>query len=86
MAERRVFKTGKDGDGNITKLCNRGQSWSPRSKRDAIADIESNQYRYYVHWEGKKVEVKVVDGPGGKYLRTNWDGTTRNNLEDLPDC
>jgi len=86
MADRRVTKTGKDRDGDITALCNDGQSWSPRSKRDSIADIENEQHTYHVQWPEKRTEIRVVQGPTGKYLRTDRDTTTRNNLDDLPDC
>lgn len=87
MADRAVTHTGKDQDGDITKLCKPGEYWSPRYKRDAINDIESGTHRYYVPWpDGKSTWIHVVDGPHGKYLRTDKDNTTRNNLDDLPDC
>lgn len=85
--ERQVTRSGKDGDGDITALCNPGTPWSPRRKADAIADIEGRRHRYFVDWsDGKRTEVHVVRGQTGKYLRTDRDGTTRNNLDDLPDC
>ncbi len=85
--ERAVYKTGKDRDGDITSLCNSSQHWSPRKKSDAIHDIESEQYTYYVPMKnGTKTPIRVVNGPTGKYLRTDWDSTERNNLGDLPDC
>lgn len=88
--ERRVTQTGKDRDGDITALCNRsqaGQGWSPRPKAKAIRDIESGVYQYYVGLnDGSRAIIKVVNGSSGKYLRTSWDSTSRNNLDDLPDC
>ena len=42
--KRYVRQTGKDSDGDITALCNSGASWSPRSKRLAISDIESGTH------------------------------------------
>ncbi|MGH7565766.1 MAG: DUF3892 domain-containing protein, partial [Gemmatimonadota bacterium] len=36
--------------------------------------------------DGQSTEIRIVQGPNGKYLRTSKDDTTRNNLEDLPDC
>jgi hypothetical protein len=36
MAQRAVYQTGEDWDGDITKLCNGGEYWSPRMKADAI--------------------------------------------------
>ncbi len=48
MIEREVTRTRKDKDGDITALCNPGNYWSPKSKSDAIQDIESGNYNYYV--------------------------------------
>lgn len=87
MADRQVTATRKDSDGDILALCNAGESWSPRAKADAIRDIENGVHTYFVRWQdGPRTEIRVVNGPTGKYLRTDRDNTTRNNLDDLPDC
>ena len=86
MADRAVRKTGKDRDGDITKLCDQGQLWSPRSKALAITDIETGVHTYHVPWAGGRTEIRVVNGQNGKYLRTDRDSTSKNNLDDLPDC
>lgn len=88
MADRAVYRTRKDEDGDILALCSTGELWSPRLKVDAIADIEGGAHTYYVPLKsGKRAEIHVVVGQyGGKHLRTNWDGTTRNNLDDLEPC
>jgi len=86
MADRPVRKTGKDKDGDITSLCNAGSSWSPRSKSGAISDIECGTHTYHVPWKSGKTNIRVVNGPNGKYLRTDSDDTNKNNLDDLPDC
>ena len=87
MADRQVRQTRKDKDGDITALCNPGEYWSPRLKAGAISDIETGVHTYYVLWSrGTRTEIRVVNGPNGKYLRTDRDGTPRNNLDDLPDC
>ena len=86
MTDRAVLNTGKDRDGDITKLCNQGQSWSPRSKADAIKDIENGIHTYHVPWNSGRTEIRVVNGINGKYLRTDKDDTSRNNLDDLPNC
>jgi hypothetical protein len=87
MTDRAVHKTGKNAEADITALCSDGEWWSPRAKADAIADIESGAHTYYVPWKTPgRTEIRVVDGPKGKYLRTDRDSTTRNNLDDLPDC
>lgn len=87
MADRQVTASGKDRDGDITKLCHSGAAWSPRLKADAIRDIESGTHTYYVQQPGTlRVNVNVVNGPNGKYLRSTADKASRNNLDNLPDC
>ena len=86
MADRAVRKTGKDVEHDITSLCNSDASWSPRDKADAIHDIEAGTHTYHVPWPEKRTEIRVVNGPSGKYLRTDRDNTSRNNLDDLPNC
>ncbi len=86
MADRKVTNSGKDQDGDITKLCNPGV-WGSVSKTTAIQQIENGTYTYYVQQPGtNRVDVKVVDGPTGKYLRTTADSSDANNLDNLPDC
>ncbi|PWK52819.1 DUF3892 domain-containing protein [Pleionea mediterranea] len=86
MADRAVTSTGKDRDGDILSLCNTGHLWSPRSKSDAIYDIENGIHSYYVPWQSGRTEIHVVEGSNGKYLRTDRDNTSKNNLDDLPNC
>lgn len=86
MADRAVRKTRKDRDGDILALCDDGAVWSPRRKADAIRDIETGTHTYHVPWRDGRTEIRVVNGPNGKYLRTDRDSTSRNNLDDLPDC
>jgi len=87
MAEREVTHTGKDLEGDITKLCNPDElEWSPILKADAIVEIKLDLHRYYVNLDGSEVNIHVVDGPEGAYLRTNRDETENNNLDELPDC
>lgn len=87
MADRRVKKTGKDKDGVITSLCNADESWwSPRSKSDAISDIENGFHTYYVYEDGSKATVQVVTRDGKKHLQTTTDRTSKNNLDNLPNC
>ena len=84
MADRRVTHSRKNLDGDITAIGNASQLWSPRVSADAIRDIELRTYTYFVQWPEKRTEIRVVDGATGKYLRTDRDNTTRNNLDDLP--
>lgn len=86
MADRRVTGSGKDRDGDITQLCNKGD-WGTTAKAVAIQQIESGTHRYYVHQPGTtRVEVRVVNGTSGKYLRSTSDRTSSNNLDNLPNC
>ena len=87
MARREVLASRKDREGDITALCNLYGSWSPRSKLDVIQDIESRTHQYYVKIRGAQVDIQVInDSRRGKYLRTDPDKTTSNNLDNLPDC
>ncbi len=87
MNERQVSRTGKDMDGDVTKLCHPGSLWSPRSTASAIADIESRQCTYWVmNRMGGKTYIHVVQRGGKKYLRTDPNDRTCDNLDELPDC
>lgn len=84
MAERKVTSTGKDEDGDITKLCG---NFGVVTKFQAIQHIDNKIHSYYVHESGPdRVYVRVVNGSNGKYLRTDADSYSRNNLDNLPDC
>ena len=57
------------------------------TQEDAIAYIESGEWRFYVHVDGKSVWVVVaVSRYGNKYLKTEPDGEGENNLLSLPEC
>jgi hypothetical protein len=87
MADRAVTQARHDSDGDVTALGNPDASWSPRLKWDVINDIESGLHTYYVPWKiAGRTDIRVVNGPNGKYLRTDRDNTERNNLDDLPEC
>jgi len=82
MAIRQVTATGKDSEGDMTKLCG---DFGSSTKQQAIDDSESGAHEY--RSGGSLVEV-VHDSSvsGGKYLRTKPNGGTANNLDNLPDC
>ncbi|MEG3172091.1 DUF3892 domain-containing protein [Sphingomonas sp. ZB1N12] len=87
MAKRCVQATVKNTQGEIAKLRHFGEFWSSRSKADAIADIHAGTHEYWVNWtNAPETKIKVVSGSTGKYLRTDRDTTTCNNLDDLPGC
>ena len=50
---RQVTATRKDTDGDITALCNRFAVWSPRSKANAISDIENGIHRRFPSRRGR---------------------------------
>ena len=84
MANRRVTKTGKDNDGDITSLCG---SWGMTLKWTAISEIDNDTHTYYVNEVAPLVLVRVVrPAVGLPYLRTVADRTSANNLDNLPDC
>lgn len=86
MIERQITNTKKDSSGNIVSLCNPAEWWSPKSANEILYDIEEDMYLYFVRVDGQKVEIKVITELSRKYLRTDPDKTTKNNLDDLPDC
>lgn len=84
---REVTATRKLPDGVITHLCGgAGASWGPVPVGDAIDQIENGSVAYFTNIGGVAAHVNVVDDPQGKYLRSQADETTSNNLDDLPDC
>ncbi len=84
MADRRVKRTGKDSDGDITSLCG---DWGTASKATAISDIEGRVNSYYVQDSYfRRADVHVVNGATGKYLRTDPNAACSDNLDTLPDC
>lgn len=84
MSDRRVTSTGKDPDGDITRLCG---NWGSAGKAQAISDIEGWIHTYYVQdYLGRRADVLVVNGPTGKYLRTDPNSRCSDNLDNLPNC
>jgi hypothetical protein len=58
-----------------------------RTQEQAIADIESDTYAYWVSVANKSTWVVVaVSRFGNKYLKTQDDGEDQNNLLSLPEC
>lgn len=88
MADRQVKRTGKDTDGDITKLCNGNATWSPVTKAQAIKDIDGGAHTYFVNEKGHRSKVITYVGKDGKtkHLTTEADGHPENNLDNLPDC
>lgn len=86
MARRRVT-CARESNGRITRL----GYWNPQLRRvvwgsteKVIGHIDEDIHTYFVEVSDLEVDVEVVDGLVGPYLRTHRDWTTRNNLLDLP--
>ena len=56
------------------------------SVEDAIKKIELEGFSFWVSRNGKKVAVVVATREGTKYLKTDPDDSTNNNLLELPAC
>lgn len=84
MADRRVKRTGKGRDGDITSLCG---DWGTVAQPVAIREIESGTHSYFVQdsWN-RRAGVRVVNGARGKYLRSDPNSSCSDNLDSLPDC
>ena len=86
MARRIVSRSRRDFRDRIIALCNPTESWSPRPSWLVINDIDSQTHEYVVEHPQGDVKINVVQGGSGAYLRTDWDETPKNNLDDLARC
>lgn len=77
-----VVSTKKSVDGDITALCG---EWGVDSKHVAREAILADTYAYRSGASPIEVveDTQVTDG---FYLRTVADGSSGNNLDELPDC
>ena len=62
-----------------------GSGWK-HTVDDAISNIENGVYSYFVSKNGHEVNVIVASRNGRKYLKTENDGDTPDNLLSLPEC
>ena len=53
---------------------------------DAIRNIENRTHSYFVSVGGRTVNVVVATHNGRKYLKTEADGYSPDNLLALPEC
>jgi hypothetical protein len=78
-----IIRDGSDPDRRIDSV---GASGWTKSEDAVIEEIENGTESYFVDVNGNEVGVEVADREGVKYLRTDADETTENNLLSLPDC
>jgi len=58
-----------------------------KSQHEVIADIESHRNTFYVQTGLRRVDVIVrTSRYGNKYITTEADGESQNNLLSLPEC
>ena len=85
MADRRVTRTGKDSDRDITALSR--VVGTDQQGTEAIIEIEAGVHKYYVQdGYSRRATVQVVHGRTGKYLRTDPNSSCSDNLDNLPNC
>ena len=56
------------------------------SEDAAIKSIEDEKYAFYVHVNGRYVDIIIATHLGRKYLKTEADGYSPDNLLSLPEC
>jgi hypothetical protein len=73
----------------ITRIGGRntdGSAWG-LSQQEAISGIENGTWQFYVRQNGLATNVIVsISRLGHKYLTTERDGESQNNLLSLPEC
>jgi hypothetical protein len=73
---------GDDPDEGIDSLG--GPGWL-KDEATVIAEVEAGR-EYFVEVSSARVRVVVAEREGRKYLRTDPDETSENNLLSLPSC
>lgn len=62
-----------------------GSRWKVTTD-EAIQGIEAGRWSFYVHAGGRSVNVIVAVHEGRKYLKTEADGYSPDNLLSLREC
>ncbi|UQB14592.1 DUF3892 domain-containing protein [Clavibacter nebraskensis] len=83
MADYAVTGVTKDDDGDIVEVCG---PWGKVSLVTAVQLLRIGSTFYVPLKNNRRADITEVRGTNRPYLRTNWDGTTKNNLEELDPC
>jgi hypothetical protein len=67
----------------ITHLGSQNWRWS---RQEVIDSINNRTSTFYTLANGRRADVRVVNGPHGQYVRTYADGVWNENLLALPEC
>jgi hypothetical protein len=79
-----INKTPRDNPHEgITHLGGAAWKWT---RQDVINSINNRTNTFYTMVNGKRAEVRVVNGPNGDYVRTVADGYYNDNLLALAEC
>ena len=77
-----IVPDSSDPDSRIDSV---GGTWGTKGEDIVIAEIEAGA-EYFVEVDGALVDVIVAERGDERYLRTDPDETTANNLLSLPTC
>lgn len=84
MAERAVYRSRLDADGDVVAVVSVTARWSPRSSHEVIDDVDAGRCHYVVDWETGTVPVVVIDGPDGRRLDAAGPDGVPGGLALLP--
>ena len=87
MANRQVTHAHRDNQGDIRGVCWKdSDGLRYTASADVINDIEAGTHGYYVAEAAPSVWVLVRMRGGIKFITTEADATSKNNLDNLPAC
>jgi len=75
---REITHIRKDNSGDITDV--KGTTWQ-ENRATVVRHIDIGIHKYYVEQESPRADVHVYNV---KFIRTNADSTSKNNLDNLP--